>query len=138
MLSVLGLAFGFVGAQIIYMALAIGIKWHMIGRTIPGRYHARSEYALRVNLVQNILSAPLARCFCTLFAESSLMNLVVKSLGGKLNGRNVIFKVLPKMLIGVDQVTLGESASLGHNAAIMGAALVGQDLLIAPVVVGAQ
>ena len=66
------------------------------------------------------------------------MNLVVKSLGGKLNGRNVIFKVLPKMLIGVDQVTLGESASLGHNAAIMGAALVGQDLLIAPVVVGAQ
>lgn len=137
-LSAFGLGFGFVVAQILYMAEAVALKWYLLRRTITGRYHAHCEYALRFNIVQIVLSGPLARCFCTLFAESSLLVLLLKALGAKLDGRNVIFRIAPIMLAGADQIHLGESVALGYGAAVLGSAVAGDTLLIAKVTIAEQ
>jgi len=132
------LGFGFVAAQLLYMALVVALKWVVLRRSIPGRYHAYSQYGLRFSLVQSWLSGPLARAFCTFFADTPLVPVVLRALGAQLEGRNIIFRLSPAMLAGADQLVLREMATLGNDVAVLGAALIGDTVLIAPTTVGSR
>ncbi|KAL4526183.1 hypothetical protein Ndes2437B_g07439 [Nannochloris sp. 'desiccata'] len=130
--------FGLVAANILYMAEAILLKWVVLGgRLKPGTYKTNSAYAVRFTLVQSWLTAaPLAKSFCALFAHTPLMPIVLRALGAKIGGKNNIFGLSPAMLAGADQIQLGESATLGYGAAVLGAAVVsGEELIIATTVV---
>jgi non-ribosomal peptide synthetase-like protein len=129
--------FGFIAANVIYMAEAILLKWIVLGgRLKPGKYKANSTYAVRFSLVQSWLTmAPLAKSFCALFAHTSAMPIVLRALGAKLKGKNVIFGMSSTMLAGADQILLGEFATLGYGAAALGAVISRNELLIAPTIV---
>lgn len=127
----MAVGFGFLLAQVLYMAQAVALKWLIIGQSIPGRYKADSAYGLRFRFVQFLLTAPLAKSFCAQFAESTLVVIVLRALGAKLDGNNIIYRISPLMLAGADQLHLADSATLAHDAAILGAVVVGDTLLIA-------
>ena len=113
------------------MAQAVALKWLILGRSIPGRYKSDSAYALRFKFVQFLFTAPLARSFCAQFAENSLVPIVLRALGAKLDGMNIIYRISPLMLAGADQLYLADSAILAHDAVLLGAVVIGDTLLIA-------
>ena len=127
----IAIGFGFLLAQVLYMAQAVALKWLVLGRSIPGRYKADSAYALRFKCVQFLFTAPLARSFCAQFAESSLVPVLLRALGAKLDGMNIIYRISPLMLAGADQLYLADSAILAHDAVLLGAVVIGDTLLIA-------
>jgi len=114
------------------MALAVALKWLVLGRLTPGRYHAESSYAMRLALVQSLLTAPLARSFCSLFGDTPLVSVVLRSLGARLDGAIIAFRMSPLMLAGADQLHLEGSVTLGYDCAILGAAVVNKVLVVAP------
>jgi thioester reductase-like protein len=130
--------FGLIAANIIYMAQAILLKWVVLGgRLKPGKYKMNSAYGVRFTLLQSWLtSAPLAKSFCALFAHTPVMPVVMRALGAKIEGQNIIFGLSSAMLVGADQIQLGEFATLGYGAAVLGAAVVsGEELIIATTVI---
>jgi len=130
-LAAIPLAFGLVAAQVFYMVFAVGLKWVVLGRTEPGKYHVHSAYGLRFGMVQSLLTAPFARGFCTLFGETSWSVRMLRALGATLSGTPNILGMSPLMLAGADQIELGSSVTLGNSSVILGAAVVKDTLIIA-------
>jgi len=65
---VFAIGFTFVLAHLLYVALAIALKWLVLGRSVVGTYHVHSLYGLRYSIVRICLEAPLAKSFLALFA----------------------------------------------------------------------
>ena len=126
---------GFVVAQILYMVQAVLLKWIVLGRSVPGRYHAHSAYGLRFALVHMWLTAPLSRVFCVLFADTYISKIVLVALGAKMGRHVIINRLSPMMLAGADKLHLGTQVALSYDCAVLGAVLSGDVLIIAPVYV---
>lgn len=132
------IAIGLVLAHIIYMLLAIALKWLVVGRMKPGRYNSRSAYAARVELVKLLLTSPFANNFCVIFAETPAVKVALRMLGADLDRACIMFKVNPLMFVGADQLRIKRSTYLGFEVKVLGAATVGNTLLIAPTIIGKQ
>jgi len=126
------LGFGFVAAQVLYMAMATALKWAVLGRCIPGRYSAYSAYGLRFGLVQSCLSAPLAKSFCSLFADTRCIAFVLRSLGARIESLDTKLRISSITLVVADQIHIADTAKIGDSVAVLGAAYFGDTLLIAP------
>lgn len=133
LLSAAAVAFGFVAAQVLYMFGGVGVKWAVMRRCVPGRYNTRSGFGLRFGFVQSVMTAPLARSFCVLFAESPLFPVILRALGATIDGDNCVFvRLSPLMLAGADQLHFEDSVVVGNGAAILGAAVIGETLIVSP------
>jgi len=131
-LVAIALGFGFVAAQALYMAMATALKWAVLGRCIPGRYSAYSAYGLRFGFVKSCLAAPLAKSFCTLFADTRYIPFALRSLGARIESLNTMLRIPSITLAGADQIHIAESAKIGDSVSVLGAAYFGDALLIAP------
>ena len=127
------IACGFVIATLLYTVLLVPLKWIVLGRTIPGRYHINSEYGVRYALVQSWCTAPLARMFTTLFANTYLNKLLLKSLGADIGSRVLISTLSTLMLAGADQLTIEDGVVLNDACALLPAAIDGNVLVIDPI-----
>ena len=120
-------------AQLLYIAQVVLLKWIVLGRSVPGRYHAHSAYGLRFALVHTWLTAPLSRVICVLFADTYVSRLVLVALGAKLGQRVILNRLSPLMLAGADKLRLGTQVALSTDCAVLGAVLAGDTLIIAPI-----
>ena len=59
------------------------------------------------------------------------MPLLLRALGAKLDGMNIIYRISPLMLAGADQLHLADSTILAHDTVFLGAVVVGNTLLVA-------
>ena len=72
-LTAVTVPFAFLAAHFIYVALAVAVKWVVLGKTVAGRYHVDSWYGLRFTVVRICLEAPLAKSFMAIFAGGLLL-----------------------------------------------------------------
>jgi nucleoside-diphosphate-sugar epimerase/carbonic anhydrase/acetyltransferase-like protein (isoleucine patch superfamily) len=127
------LAFGFVAATLLYTVLLIPLKWIVLGRTVPGRYHINSAYGTRYALVQSWCTAPLARMFAVLFANTRANKLLLRYFGANIGSRVLISTLSTMMLAGADQLTIEDEVVLNDDCAILPAVIDGHVLIIDPV-----
>lgn len=131
-------AFGMLVAVCIYVFILILLKWIVLGRTVPGKYHIHSAYGLRFALVQSWCTGPLPNIFCVFFANTAISNIALKGLGAKLGRRVSISKLSSLMLAGCDQINVGDSTVLDYDCALLGAHIDGDVLVIKPIHVGSS
>jgi non-ribosomal peptide synthetase-like protein len=113
------------------VAVSILGKWLVIGRTKPGRYPLWGVYYYRWWLSQRLIGLTHAKWF----QVSPLMRLYLSALGAKI-GEDALIGELD--VGAIDLVTIGEGASLGSKLKLANARVVGDELIIGPVEIGAD
>lgn len=134
--SIFILGFGFVGTHVVYMYLVALLKWIILGRTRPGKYHLNSWYAQRFLMVACWLQMPVASSFCSLFSNTPILTSVLRALGARLGGDNIILSPSVMSLPGVDQLQIAQRTVFGGYAAIVGAIIENNELILDKVEVG--
>jgi non-ribosomal peptide synthetase-like protein len=111
------------------LALAIIIKWLVIGRFQPGRYPLWGVYYYRWWFVRSILAyAP--RWF---LVGTPLLNLYFRLLGARI-GKNV--HLATDEAVAMDLLTIGDDTHVGADTVLSGCTVEGGMLRIEPIVVG--
>lgn len=111
--------------------LTIAVKWLVIGRTKPGRYPLWGVYHYRLWVVQRF--ATLAHM--KWFQSSPLLPMYLRAMGAKI-GRDVVIGDLD--VGAADLVTIGDRASLGGKIKLSNAHVEGNELVIGPILIGAD
>ena len=113
------------------VAVSILGKWLVIGRTRPGRYPLWGVYYYRWWLSQRLIGLTHAKWF----QASPLMRLYLRALGAEI-GEDAI---IGEMDFGaIDLVRIGDGASLGGKLKLANARVVGNELIIGPIDIGAD
>jgi non-ribosomal peptide synthetase-like protein len=113
------------------VAVSILGKWLVIGRTRPGRYPLWGVYYYRWWLAQRLVGLTHAKWFQC----SPLMRLYLSALGAKIGADAII----GELDVGaIDLVRIGEGASLGSKLKLANARVVGDELIIGTVEIGAD
>ncbi len=113
------------------VAISIGGKWLVIGRTKPGRYPVWGVYYYRWWLAQRLIGLTHAKWF----QVSPLMRLYLLALGAKV-GEDALVSEFDAGAI--DLVTIGAGASLGGKLKLSNARVVGDELIIGEIEIGAD
>lgn len=113
------------------VAVSIIGKWLVIGRTRPGRYPLWGVYYYRWWLAQRLIGLTHAKWF----QVSPLMRLYLSALGAKIGEDALIGEI---EMGAIDLVTIGEGASLGSKLKLANARVVGDELIIGTVEIGAD
>jgi len=113
------------------VATSILGKWIVIGRTKPGRYPLWGVYYYRWWLSQRLIGLTHAKWF----QASPLMRLYLSALGANI-GEDAIISELD--MGAIDLVTIGAGASLGSKLKLSNARVVGDELIIGPIDIGAD
>lgn len=111
--------------------LTIGVKWLVIGRTRPGRYPLWGVYHYRLWVVQRF--ATLAHM--KWMQGSPLLPIYLRALGARI-GDDVVIGDLD--VGAADLVTIGDRASLGGKIKLSNAHVEGDELIVGPIVIGAD
>jgi non-ribosomal peptide synthetase-like protein len=111
------------------IAISIGGKWLVIGRTKPGRYPLWGVYYYRWWLSQRLISLTHAKWF----QVSPLMNFYLRALGANI-GKDALISEFDAGAI--DLVTIGAGASLGGKLKLSNARVEGNELIIGPIEIG--
>jgi non-ribosomal peptide synthetase-like protein len=111
--------------------LTIAVKWLVIGRVKPGRYPLWGAYYFRLWLVQRIVGLAHMKWF----QGSPILPLYLRALGANI-GRDVVIGDLD--VGAADLVTIGDYACLGGKVKLSNAHVEGDELIIAPIVIGAD
>lgn len=127
------ISFGFVLATLLYTLMLIPLKWIVLGRTVPGRYHINSAFGARYALVQVWCTAPLARMFVVLFANTYANKLLLRCLGADIGGRVMISRLSTLMLAGANHLNIEDGVVLNDDCALLPAVIDGDVLVIDPV-----
>ncbi|WP_112663397.1 Pls/PosA family non-ribosomal peptide synthetase [Microvirga flavescens] len=109
--------------------IAIASKWLIIGRIKPGRYPLWGFYYYRLWLVQRILSLVHMKWF----QNSPAMRIYLRLLGAKVGAEALISEIDAGA---PDLVEIGDHASIGGKVTISNARVVGNELVIGPVIIG--
>ena len=113
------------------VAIAIAMKWIVLGRARPGRYPLWGVYYYRWWLSQHFL----ALTHMKWFQASPIMRLYLQALGAKV-GEGAIISELD---IGApDLITIGAGASLGSKVKFANARVEGNELIIGRIDIGAD
>jgi non-ribosomal peptide synthetase-like protein len=111
--------------------LTIAIKWIVIGRVKPGRYPLWGVYYFRLWFVQRCVGLAHMKWF----QGSPILVLYLRAMGAKI-GRDVVIGDLD---VGApDLVTIGDYACLGGKVKLSNAHVEGDELIIAPLRIGAD
>jgi non-ribosomal peptide synthetase-like protein len=114
------------GAKVIIIAL----KWLVIGRTRPGRYPLWGSYYFRVWFVARLIQATTPK----FLQMSPLMRVWIRLLGGKVGKEAVIAEFETGAW---DLIDIGERASTGSKMKLANVEYTANEMVIAPVVIGA-
>jgi non-ribosomal peptide synthetase-like protein len=117
--------------NVVTVATSIAGKWLVIGRTKPGRYPLWGVYYYRWWLSQRLIGLTHAKWF----QASPLMRLYLTALGAKI-GEDAIIGELD--VGAIDLVTIGAGASLGSKLKLSNARVVGDELIIGAIEIGAD
>jgi non-ribosomal peptide synthetase-like protein len=113
------------------IATSILGKWLVIGRAKPGRYPLWGVYYYRWWLSQRLIGLTHAKWF----QASPLMRLYLAALGAKIGDDAII----SELDVGaIDLVSIGAGASLGSKLKLSNARVVGDELIIGPIDIGAD
>ncbi|HXY58588.1 MAG TPA: Pls/PosA family non-ribosomal peptide synthetase [Methylocystis sp.] len=113
------------------VAVSILGKWLVIGRTRPGRYPLWGVYYYRWWLAQRLMGLTHAKWF----QVSPLMNLYLKALGARI-GKDAQISEFEAGAI--DLVSIGDGACLGAKLKLSNARVVGNELIIGAIDIGAD
>ncbi|HYA80211.1 MAG TPA: Pls/PosA family non-ribosomal peptide synthetase [Methylocystis sp.] len=113
------------------VAISILGKWLVIGRTKPGRYPLWGVYYYRWWLAQRLMGLTHAKWF----QVSPLMNLYLKALGARI-GKDAQISEFEAGAI--DLVSIGDGACLGSKLKLSNARVVGNELIIGAIDIGAD
>ncbi|MFV0281256.1 MAG: Pls/PosA family non-ribosomal peptide synthetase [Rhodoblastus sp.] len=111
--------------------ISIGAKWLVLGRTKPGRYPLWGTYYFRWWLTQHLM----ALCHIKWFQASPVMRLYLSAMGAKIGEDALISEVEAGA---IDLVTIGAGASLGTKLKRANARVVGNELIIGRIDIGAD
>ena len=110
-------------------ALIIGLKWAIIGRTVPGRYPLWGAYYFRLWLVQRLLQVTTMK----FLQGSPLMRVYLRLLGAKV-GRDAVISEFESGAI--DLLTIGDGASVGTKCRLASFEVVGNEVIVGPIEIG--
>jgi non-ribosomal peptide synthetase-like protein len=113
------------------LAVVIGAKWLLLGRTKPGRYPLWGTYFYRWWLAERLLSLiPIKN-----FQGTPIMRFYLRALGTKI-GKDVL---ISELACGAyDLVSIGDRACIGANATFANARVEGNELIIGEIEIGAD
>lgn len=110
--------------------IIVALKWIVIGRTKPGRYPLWGAYYFRVWLVSRLIQTTTPK----FLQMSPLMRIWIRLLGGKV-GRDAI---IAEFEAGAwDLIDIGERASTGSKMKVANVEYTANEMIIAPVRIGA-
>lgn len=121
----------YVSIEIGVMAIVIGAKWLLLGRTKPGRYPLWGTYFYRWWLTERLLSLIPIKTF----QGTALMRFYLRAIGTKI-GKDVLIADLS--CGAYDLVSIGDRACLGGNANFANARVEGNELIIGEIEIGAD
>jgi len=113
------------------VAIVIGVKWLVIGKTKPGRYPLWGVYYFRWWLVKRFLGLVHIKWF----QGSPIMRLYLNALGTRIGKDAFIGEIEPGA---VDLISIGPGASIGANANFANARVEGNELVIGTIDIGAE
>lgn len=113
------------------IAISIAMKWILLGRTKPGRYPLWGFYYYRWWLAQRFM----ALTHMKWFQASPIMRLYLRALGARVGDDAII----SELEIGApDLIAIGEGATLGGKTKLANARVVGGELIIGRIDIGAD
>jgi non-ribosomal peptide synthetase-like protein len=127
--EILSLVTVYMFINIATVAIAIGAKWLIIGRTKPGRYPLWGVYFFRWWLARRFMGLVHIKWF----QGSPFMRLYLRALGAKVGSDAMIGEVDAGA---IDLVSFGAGASIGSIANIANARVEGNELVIGRVEIG--
>ncbi|MHB2169635.1 Pls/PosA family non-ribosomal peptide synthetase [Alsobacter sp. R-9] len=121
----------YMGINVATVAIAIATKWILLGRTKPGRYPLWGAYYYRWWLVTRVLGLTHMKWF----QGTPVMRAYLRALGARVGDDAIVCEIESGAL---DLVTIGEGASIGGKVALSTAEVIGNELVIGPVEIGAR
>lgn len=113
------------------LAIVIGAKWLLLGRTKPGRYPLWGTYFYRWWLVERLLSLVPIKTL----QGTPIMRFYLRALGAKV-GKDVL---IGDLSCGAhDLISIGDRTSIGSHATFANARVEGNELIIGRIDVGAD
>ena len=128
MISLIGV---YMCINIATVAIVIGAKWLVIGKTKPGRYPLWGVYYFRWWLVKRFLGLVHIKWF----QGSPIMRLYLSALGAKIGKDALIGEIEPGA---ADLISIGAGTSIGSNANFANARVEGNELVIGTIEIGAN
>ncbi|MDA8230415.1 MAG: amino acid adenylation domain-containing protein [Magnetospirillum sp.] len=111
------------------VAIAVAGKWLVLGRTRPGRYPLWGAYYFRWWLTQRLLTLVHVKWF----QDTVIMRVYLRLLGAGI-GRDCVIGEIDAGA--VDLISIGRDATIGGRVHFANAEVVGNELLIGPVLIG--
>ncbi|KAA0678158.1 amino acid adenylation domain-containing protein [Roseomonas genomospecies 6] len=111
--------------------IAVAAKWLVIGRTKPGRYPLWGVYYYRWWLAQRFISLVHLKWF----QGSPVMRVLLRALGAKVGDDALIGEFESGA---IDLVTIGAGAAIGGKVKLANAEVIGNELVIGAVEIGAD
>ena len=111
--------------------IAVAAKWLVIGRTKPGRYPLWGVYYYRWWLAQRFISLVHLKWF----QGSPVMRALLRALGAKVGDDTLIGEFESGA---IDLVTIGAGAAIGGKVKLANAEVIGNELVIGAVEIGAD
>ncbi|WP_334175792.1 Pls/PosA family non-ribosomal peptide synthetase [Pseudoxanthobacter sp.] len=121
----------YIAINLLTVAIALAGKWLIIGRTRPGRYPLWGAYYYRWWVVQRLLSLVHIKWF----QGTPVMRAWIRALGGKVGRDALIYEY---ECGAVDLVTIGHDASIGGHGGFANAQVIGNELVIGTLEIGAD
>jgi len=118
----------YAGLQVLTIAIAVGGKWLVLGRSKPGRYPLWGSYYFRVWLAQRLAS---------LAHESWLQGTVyyrlyLRAMGAKVGHDSIISQVKFEL---PDLVSIGSDVSIGSKTMLVTMRVVGNEMILGPITI---
>ncbi len=113
------------------VVVAIAAKWLVIGRTKPGRYPLWGVYYYRWWLAQRFISLVHLKWF----QGSPVMRVFLRTLGAKVGDGALVGEIESGAL---DLVSVGQGAAIGGKVKLANAEVVGDELVIGTIEIGAD
>ncbi len=128
MISLIGV---YICINIATVAIVIGAKWLVIGKTKPGRYPLWGVYFFRWWLVKRLFGLVHIKWF----QGTPIMRLYLSALGAKIGKDALIGEIEPGA---VDLISIGAGTSIGSGANFANARVEGNELVIGTIEIGAN
>lgn len=121
----------YVAINLITIAVAIAGKWLILGRTRPGRYPLWGAYYYRWWVVQRLVSLVHIKWF----QGTPVMRAWIRALGGHAGRDALIYEY---ECGAIDLVSIGRNASIGGHGGFANAQVIGNELVIGRLDIGAD
>ncbi len=119
----------YLAINIVTAAIAIGLKWLILGRTKPGRYPLWGAYYYRWWLSQRLTSL----IHMKWVQGTPILNMLLRLLGARIGKDTLLYEVEAGA---IDLLTIGKGVSIGGHCGFANAQVVGNELIIGTIEIG--